>query len=95
MTKVRKTPADQHPLNAATGGVDAAAIIVSSTKVDTPFVMTLQAAGGSAATGLRRDDHEFHPNGASIDFGGCEKYFGPASVMWKQSSSRTPNLPGR
>ncbi len=33
--------------------------------------------------------------GRSIDDGGSLNHLGPAGVMWKQSSSRTPNLPGR
>ncbi len=37
---------------------------------------------------------EYYPNGASIDLGGSLNHFGPASVMWKQSSIRTPYLPG-
>ena len=35
-----------------------------------------------------------YPSGASIDLGGVLNHCGPASVMWKQSSIRTPNLPG-
>lgn len=34
------------------------------------------------------------PIGCSIETGGVENHFGPDSVMWKQSSSRTPKLPG-
>ena len=34
------------------------------------------------------------PKGLSIDVGGTENHFGPLSVMWMQSSSRTPKLPG-
>jgi hypothetical protein len=35
-----------------------------------------------------------YPNSRSMLGGGCVKNFGPASVMYQQSSSRTPNLPG-
>ncbi len=35
------------------------------------------------------------PIGASIDWGGLENHTGPSSVIWKQSSNRIPNLPGR
>jgi hypothetical protein len=35
------------------------------------------------------------PNGLSIDSGGVENQIGFSAPMWKQSSSRTPNFPGR
>jgi very-short-patch-repair endonuclease len=60
---------------------------------------TRPSAGGpppAASRGrqLRRAASSAHPNGLSMDGGGSEKNFGPFSVMWKQSSSRTPNSPG-
>ena len=51
-----------------------------------------QPARGAAA-GVDQDGNV--QIGASSEAGGCENHWGPAAVMWKQSSSRTPNLPGR
>lgn len=36
-----------------------------------------------------------HPSGRSSDEEGSLNHFGPVLVIWKQSSSLTPNLPGR
>jgi hypothetical protein len=36
-----------------------------------------------------------HQTGWSIEAGGVLNHTGPRSVMWKQSSSLTPNRPGR
>ena len=35
------------------------------------------------------------PNGRSIEGGGVENPRGPVGVMYRQSSRRTPNCPGR
>ena len=39
--------------------------------------------------------HPPYPIGSSIDTGGFENHCGPFAVMWKQSSMRTPIVPGR
>ena len=41
------------------------------------------------------NDNANYPNGRSMLGGGWLKNLGPLEVMYQQSSSRTPNLPGR
>ena len=42
---------------------------------------------------VQKDIH-YYANGSLIDLAGCENHLGPCSVMYAQSSSRTPNSPG-
>ena len=51
-----------------------------------------EPAGGAAAA---VDEDGYLQIGASSDTGGRENHRGPSAAMWKQSSRRTPNLPGR
>ena len=43
----------------------------------------------------RRSGGVHQPNGLSSDGGGVENQMGFSAPMWKQSSSRMPNFPGR
>ncbi len=60
-----------------------AAYLAASTAADAPVAVWRELGDMQMKTG------------ASIEVGGWLKYRGPAAVMWKQSSSRMPNLPGR
>jgi len=43
---------------------------------------------------LPGDNRHLHHTTRSKLSAGSENHLGPASVIWKQSSSRTPNAPG-
>jgi len=62
-----------------------------------PNQMTVRTAMGSRQVieEGRQADRRPQPKGLSIDFGGVENQMGFSDPMWKQSSRRMPNFPGR
>ncbi len=56
--------------------------------------LTTMRPGGCRTKSGMTGGRSPYPSGASIDLGGVLNHCGPASVMWKQSSIRTPNVPG-